>query len=472
VTTPASASTSTQSVTSQRVGITAVNPAGGTATGQGRLSASIAINLNYYPGATYVVPAVGEQWYIKKISGQWVLDFKLPFLQTTQGLVIQNPVQGTYQLGSSGTVQGPLLLDGSVINAQAPLSLNAYPTASLPSAATAGAGALVWDSTVAAVKISNGTIWDLVPSGLITSADVDSSIIIAAGTNPFTGPQSMGNNKLTSVATPTVSTDAATKGYVDAGGANFNLSGVRASLPAAGSAGRVYYCTDCDAIYRDNGTAWAKIRIGDSAGPPMADPPTAGWTASNMLTGSSWASSLDGMLFTTSTSQTGIGFQYRTYPTPPFVLTTYLDASYSTFFGMPTSASSAFFCGIIVSDGTKFIIHGPTSVNSPATAPWADSDGWYAGASFWSSTTSPSSFYNGDLTPQVFIGKMPKWFRYTDNGTNRIMDCSANGIDWLPIANETRTTNVTPTRIGIGTIQTGTPSASGILRVRSWNGVS
>jgi hypothetical protein len=465
VTTPASASTSTQSVTSQRVGITAVNPAGGTATGQGRLSASIAINLNYYPGATYVVPAVGEQWYIKKISGQWVLDFKLPFLQTTQGLVIQNPVQGTYQLGSSGPNQGPLLLDGSVINAQAPLSLNAYPTASLPSAATAGAGALVWDSTVAAVKISNGTIWDLVPSGLITSADVDSSIIIAAGTNPFTGPQSMGNNKLTSLATPTVSTDAANKGYVDGAAGNFNLSGTYASLPTPGVAGRTYTCTDVGRILRDNGTAWITTWIGPATPLPGAVP-TTGWTTPG-IGSSTWAASLDGMLFTLVSAST-LYYQYRTYPTSPFTLTVYVDVDLS---GNPYSVpatSTGVWLGIVISDGTKFIKFGPDFANS-SSAPWFTAS-WAAGGSSFTSATAAPVALDAINPPMFWIGGLPHWYQVVDNGTNLLLNYSLNGIDWHNFYTASRTAILTPSRIGIGGFNNS--AFTSIMRVRSWNGVS
>jgi hypothetical protein len=247
--------------------------------------------------------------------------------------------------------------------------------------------------------------------------------------------------------------------------------GTLASQPAAGNAGLIYYCTDCDSIYRDNGTSWVRIRFGDSVGPAIGDVPTTGWTALNMLGASSWAADRDGMLFTASTSQSSIGYQYRTYPTPPFTLIAYLDAVYPSILGIPGNANSALFSGIIVSDGTKYINLGAMSANASGS-PWINGDGWYVGAAFWSIASVFSSAYNGNFSPQTFIGKMPKWFRYIDDGTNRMMAYSANGLDWTPVVTEARTTNLTPTRIGIGAVHTGTGTAAALIRVRSWNGVS
>lgn len=52
-------------------------------------------------------------------------------------------------------------------------------------------------------------------TGTITDNEVDTSIIIASGTNPFYGDQSMGSHYLTNLLDPQNDQDAATKKYVD-----------------------------------------------------------------------------------------------------------------------------------------------------------------------------------------------------------------------------------------------------------------
>jgi phage-related tail fiber protein len=67
----------------------------------------------------------------------------------------------------------------------------------------------------------------------VTSAEVNSTIIVAAGTNPHTADQSMGGFKLTNVTTPVSGTDAANKAYVDAVAQGLDI---KASVRAATTA--------------------------------------------------------------------------------------------------------------------------------------------------------------------------------------------------------------------------------------------
>lgn len=247
-------------------------------------------------------------------------------------------------------------------------------------------------------------------------------------------------------------------------------AGLFASRPAAGNLGSIYSCTDCDAVYQDNGTSWVKIALGDSGlTSAIGDVPTSGWTAVNMLGGSSWSASLDGMLFTAGASQTSFGYQYRAYPGSPFTLTTYIEAACPTYNNLPAAAGS-FLSGVIVSDGTQIIFLGPALLSIGAGAPWDVGTAPYVAALRYANSTTFSSAYNGHAAPVQYLGKMPKWYRYGDDGTNRTLQFSFNGADWTTVVSETRTTFLTPTRIGVGVFCPG--SGSYLMRLRSWNGVS
>lgn len=75
-------------------------------------------------------------------------------------------------------------------------------------------GSIGWASMSGDATITSSGVLTIAANA-VTSAKVNSSIIIAAGTNAFTGNQSLGSHKLTSVLDPTNPQDAATKNYVD-----------------------------------------------------------------------------------------------------------------------------------------------------------------------------------------------------------------------------------------------------------------
>lgn len=247
-----------------------------------------------------------------------------------------------------------------------------------------------------------------------------------------------------------------------------NLSGTLAKRPAAGIPNRVYYCTDCDAIYTDNGSTWTRIKLGENVGPPLGDVPTTGWTRTNMVAGSSFNSDKDGMLFTAPVAQTGLGFVSIPYPTGPFVLTTYMDFVYTNWFNGPVAASGYWFGGIVVSDGTHAILLGQGSLDSAATTSWYYGPGPTTLATYWAQFSVNTSYYNSWNVSANWSGKSPKWFQYGDDGTTRTMQWSTNGLDWNLLAREARTNLVTPTLLGFGGNNSGGDS-NFVCRLRSWN---
>lgn len=242
------------------------------------------------------------------------------------------------------------------------------------------------------------------------------------------------------------------------------LSGTRSAMPAAAASnnGAVYYCTDSDAIYQSNGSAWTKIRVGGGAiSAALADPPATGWTGVNMPAGGSFAADGDSMLLTfpSSGANDNVGYQYRTYPASPFTLITCIEPLVLGAIGASTLA----WAGIGISDGTKLALFGPANLSVSGYT-----DGWNALGYTYGSVTTPGTSYGNLSLPRC--GGMPKWWKFVDDGTNRKVSFSVNGIDWVPLASETRTTFLTPTRIGIfGNNYSGKTI---LARVRSWSGVA
>lgn len=110
-------------------------------------------------------------------------------------------------------------------------------------------GALAVDTTeIAADAVTNPKIAALavdtaeIAANAVTSAKVDSSVLIAAGTNALTGNLAAGGFKITGLADGTLSTDSATKGQVDAAQAGLDVKascrvGTVAALPAVTASG-------------------------------------------------------------------------------------------------------------------------------------------------------------------------------------------------------------------------------------------
>ena len=171
---------SAQAVQSQRISIKSVDPVGGTAIGLTRYETECTIDLSYHPGAVHVIPEISSQWFVKRFGANWMLDRKLPYNTDTQLNVVNNPVPGTYQLGSSGNTPGPTNLMGSQINAMAPLRLFAG-NSPLPDASTVDEGSMAYNGS--APVYSDGTDWVALgtgtyskPSGGIPASDLASTL--------------------------------------------------------------------------------------------------------------------------------------------------------------------------------------------------------------------------------------------------------------------------------------------------------
>jgi len=143
----------------QLVAIVAVDAPNNMAYGLTRQQTQVTIDTRYLVGAVHVTPALGEQWYVKRRGMVWALDAKLPFNTDVLLNVADNPVQGQVQVGASGGSSGPLQLNGSVINANAPFSAQAVATTDRPDPASIPVGSHIYDATLGQPIWTNGTKW-------------------------------------------------------------------------------------------------------------------------------------------------------------------------------------------------------------------------------------------------------------------------------------------------------------------------
>jgi hypothetical protein len=128
-------------VKTQQVSINSVDVVNHAAFGIGNSGTPVPINTSYYVGAVQVTPTVGDQWLIQKINGEYRLLQRIPFNDPNQAAVI--PTQGQHVVGSG---QGPVELQGTQINANAPLAIQTVTTATRPTGVPAGTH--VFDTTI------------------------------------------------------------------------------------------------------------------------------------------------------------------------------------------------------------------------------------------------------------------------------------------------------------------------------------
>lgn len=134
------------------VAITALDTGTRMAIGRTRNRIEIRIDISHHVGGLQVTPAIGEQWYVEKVKGIYRLRDKIPF---NADELHNEAVPGQVQVGSSG----PLELNGGQINANAPLRVSAYRTASRPLATSVDMGTMIFDSTLQKPLWSDGTTW-------------------------------------------------------------------------------------------------------------------------------------------------------------------------------------------------------------------------------------------------------------------------------------------------------------------------
>lgn len=245
--------------------------------------------------------------------------------------------------------------------------------------------------------------------------------------NTSVTPGSYTNTNLTVAADGTITT--ASNGSGGSGG-NTTSTGTEAAIPAAGTAGNLYLPNDGYWLQRDSGAAWVPW------GPlfPLTDPSLAGI--------STWVNQGGASVDTTSGATTltapaaagdNIRLRVKTAPATPYVITARLTAS-----GAP-GASSWGLAFRQSSDGKLHLLlcGGSVSGGTPGI--------------FSIKFTNPTTFsasYASTLGFNLNTGFPPAFLRIADNGTNRTVSYSMDGVNFTEYHTIGRTDFLTADQVG------------------------
>lgn len=165
MTSPSNLSRAPSTNQQQIVQIISIDLIGLKAQGRTRQGSTLDIDLRYMTGAVHVIPSVNDQWMVCRQGQSWALVSQLPVGGSELGTIMDNPQQGTVQIGSTNPAGlGPLHLNGSAVFTNAPLVLDNAPTGGRPDAGI-GAGAIIFDSTLGQIIFSTGITWTPIGTG-------------------------------------------------------------------------------------------------------------------------------------------------------------------------------------------------------------------------------------------------------------------------------------------------------------------
>lgn len=221
---------------------------------------------------------------------------------------------------------------------------------------------------------------------------------------------------------------------------NTSQWGLHGDMPAAAFSGRLYFCTDTDAVYRDNGTAWVRVKFGQNGHAGFPPPPSSGWTTTALNAGTTIKADKDSRLIDVVPAG---GDNWRAEYRPltassGYTITAYIEyagtAQQSTWQGLLLRNSST---GQLISFGFSFGYSG--------------GDTWMLSCMKWNNSTSFNADYFRTSLAGLIGGGLAPWLRIRDDGAGtRWFEYSQNGDDWSYFTKNSRTDFFTADQWGWG----------------------
>lgn len=226
-----------------------------------------------------------------------------------------------------------------------------------------------------------------------------------------------------------------------------NTVGTFAARPTSAPEGTVYFCTDGPLQFIMSGGTW-KSYLGST---PLVAPAAAStWSLINCTLASTFSDFKGGLLFNGSCTAGTMQVAKKTAPGTPYTITAHFIPSWGT---NTSNSSSHNFCvaGICWRETSTGNLHlfGPVTATS-VTGIYVNTFRLVTASGTGSSGITYTNSTDFNFTPLIHnLSSNGVWVRGVDNGTNRLVYYSGDGLNWNLFGSVTRTTSVTPNEVGI-----------------------
>jgi len=236
---------------------------------------------------------------------------------------------------------------------------------------------------------------------------------------------------------------------LQSGGGATNLYGTYSTRPTAGTAGRVYTCSDSPYVSYDDGSQWHSRAYGHLVSEP---PAVSSFTWINQHFSSATQNGVI-CLNVAPHLDNEVSGMYQAAPSTPYKKTM------GCLVGMVSNVDTTPSAGMMFYNSSTggIIVFG---VNT-STGNLVETYGVY-----WSSPTNPVALL---FNQQAVLPSGLLWLRIGDDGTtNRTYEMSADGFNWVVCKVESRTNNMTADSVGFyGNCSSDSPAV--LLSVVSWS---
>jgi hypothetical protein len=221
-------------------------------------------------------------------------------------------------------------------------------------------------------------------------------------------------------------------------------------MPGIAKQGDVYRADDGYEFVYD-GTNWVPYNLTVK----MRKPVLADYAAIN-LAGGSLNDSSNGLFLQDSTAEEGLHIYKLAAPSTPYTITARmsgmmeLQSSKSPGFGLCFRASGSAKVETIMASNNSGVGANP---------------GCWVGVDYWTDSTTFSSALASAICFTCSLDDL--WFKISDDGTNKLFYVSSDGVNWIQLLSETRTTNLTANEVG-WFIRTNNAAQVVAALLRSW----